>query len=201
MHSLLKRQLRRRFGDQFAIPQEWQEFIDAINDAYRAFDTDRGMLERSLELSSQELLQANSELRAIFQAIPDLLFRLDSEGTILDYEAGGTTHFVLRPAELLGKRIQDIPLKGVGDKFCAAIRRVQETSAIASIEYTLTIQEQRLFYEARLLPLLEDQIIVIIRNITERKRAENEIHQLNVKLEQRVIERTAQLEAQVTALQ
>ncbi len=80
MHSLLRRQLRRHFGDRFAIPAEWQRFIDAVDDAYRESDIDRGMLERSLELSSQELLQANSELRAIFQAIPDLLFRLDREG-------------------------------------------------------------------------------------------------------------------------
>ena len=121
MHSLLKRQLRRYFGDQFRIPKEWQEFIDAVNDAYRESDMDRGMLERSLELSSQELLQANSEVRAIFLAIPDLLFRLDSEGRILNYKAGATTDLLLDPKELLGKRIQDVPLKQVSEKFTEAI--------------------------------------------------------------------------------
>ncbi len=82
LHSLLKRQLRRCFGDRFRIPEEWQEFVGAVNAAYREFDADREMLERALDLSSQELLQANSEMHAIFQAIPDLLFRLDSKGLI-----------------------------------------------------------------------------------------------------------------------
>ncbi len=44
---------------------ELQGFIEMVNNAYNEFDIDRNMLERSLELSSQELLQANSEMRAI----------------------------------------------------------------------------------------------------------------------------------------
>ena len=87
MHSLLKRQLKRDFGDQFAIPAQWRPFIDRVNDAYLEFDADREMLEHSLELSSQELLDANSQMRAVFQAIPDLVFRLDHQGTILDIKA------------------------------------------------------------------------------------------------------------------
>jgi PAS domain S-box-containing protein len=183
MHSLLKRQLRRCFGDPFYLPEEWQEFVGAVNAAYREFDVDREMLERSLELSSQELLQANSEMRVIFQAIPDLLFRLDSRGTILDYKASGTTHFFLRPQELVGKRIQDIPLKDVSDKFREAVQQALETRSITSIEYSLTMRDQAYSYEARLLPLLEDQIIVIIRDITERKRAELEREKLIAELE------------------
>lgn len=69
MHSLLKRQLKRIFGDSFPGTEEWQTFVEAVNNAYREFDADRRMLERSLELSSNELLQANSEMRAIIQAL------------------------------------------------------------------------------------------------------------------------------------
>ena len=75
-HSLLRRQIKKVFGDAFTVPQEWRGFVEIVNNAYHEFDTDRNMLERSLELSSQELLQANSEMRAVFQAIPDLLQRV-----------------------------------------------------------------------------------------------------------------------------
>ncbi|MGD0037156.1 MAG: PAS domain-containing protein, partial [Bacteroidota bacterium] len=177
MHSLLKRQLRRYFGDQFRISGDWQEFINAVNDAYWESDMDRGMLERSLELSSQELLQANSEVRAIFLAIPDLLFRIDDEGRILNYKAGSTTDLFLDPKELLGKRIQDVPLKQVSEKFSEAIQQVHESKTIISIEYSLSIQDRPLFFEARLVPLPEDQIVVIIRNITERKRTEEALQE------------------------
>ena len=56
LHSLLRRQLRRHFGGSESIPAEWQGFLAVVDDAYRQFDEDRRMLERTLELSSQELL-------------------------------------------------------------------------------------------------------------------------------------------------
>ena len=69
MHSLLKCQLKRIFGDSLPRTEEWRAFVEAVNNAYREFDVDRRMLERSLDLSSTELLQANSEMRAIIQAL------------------------------------------------------------------------------------------------------------------------------------
>jgi PAS domain S-box-containing protein len=172
MHSLLKRQLKRHLGGLDSLPKEWQGFLDAANKAYWEFDADRSTLERSLDLSSQELLQANSEMRAVFQAFPDLFFRLDSEGMILDYKAGSTADLYLSPEKLIGKRIQDVPLENVGNKFQEAIRQVQKTNSLVSIEYSLRMEKREHFYEARLLPVLENQVIVIVRNITERKRAE-----------------------------
>src|SRR6516162_8431912 len=110
MHSLLKRQLKRCFGEGFVVPPEWREFLDAINDSYCEFDADRELVERSLELSSEELLQANPEPRAVFQAIPDLLFRVDRKGTILGFKAGATGDLLLQRHKLFGKHIQDIPV-------------------------------------------------------------------------------------------
>ena len=172
MHSLLRRQLKRFFGDQFRIPGQWEGFIGAINDAYREFDVDRKMLERSLDLSSQELLQANSEMRAVFQAFPDLLFRLDHQGTILSFKTGATKDLLLQPAKLFGKRIQDIPVKQVGKQFQEALQRAIQEKSVVNLEYSLILQGREYFYEARLAPLPEDQVVAIIRNITARKRVE-----------------------------
>ncbi len=68
-HNLLKRQIKKYFGDSFALTGQWKEFVDAVNNAYIKSDIDRGMLERSLDLSSQELLQANSEMRSLISLL------------------------------------------------------------------------------------------------------------------------------------
>ena len=66
--GLLARQLKRHFSADATFPEGWDNFLDAIEAAYVAADEDRAMLERSLELSSKELLSANEELRAASEA-------------------------------------------------------------------------------------------------------------------------------------
>ena len=63
MHKLLERQLRKHLGDAKALPPSLQAFLADVSAAYEAADADRAIVERSLELTSQELLQRNQALR------------------------------------------------------------------------------------------------------------------------------------------
>jgi PAS domain S-box-containing protein len=178
--SLLKRQLKRFFGDDFSIPAEWEGFIAAVDSAYKEFVVDRELMERSMELSSQELLEANSEIRAIFQAIPDRVFRLDHKGMILSVTAG--TGDDLPQQELLGRTIQACWLNQSSDEFTEVLRRVIDEKSMLVIEHSEGAQGLESFYEVRLVPLLQDQVVAIARNITKRKRAEAELEQMHKQL-------------------
>jgi PAS domain S-box-containing protein len=63
MHSLIRRQIKSYLKDTASLPEELQEFIKAVDKAYHENDADRLMLERAFDLSSQELMQVNDELR------------------------------------------------------------------------------------------------------------------------------------------
>ncbi len=65
MHALLRRQLKRLFGDVDRVPPDWQAFLAVVDQTYSEADADRGMVERSLELSSHEMLQLNAQMRAL----------------------------------------------------------------------------------------------------------------------------------------
>jgi two-component system cell cycle sensor histidine kinase/response regulator CckA len=172
-HSLLRRQLKKFFGSSEDIPELMNDFIEAVNDAYEEFDTDREMLERALDLSSQELIHANAEMRAIFLALPDTLFTVNKDGVILNCKASRVDDlFFLEETKMIGKRIQDLPSKETGSRLKEALLQVQETNSIVSIEYALPMQGKECFYEARMVPFLEDQTIIIVRNITGKKQGE-----------------------------
>ena len=143
--------------------------------AYREFDADRVMVERSLELSSLELLQANAEMRAMLQAFGDFFFRVDARGTILDCKDGVVSDFVLRPSGLVGERVQDVLVPEIGPRFEAAMQAVRATGGCAELEYALGVAKNPCHYEARILPLPEDHLMVIVHDVTARKRADAEL--------------------------
>ncbi|HZG42088.1 MAG TPA: hypothetical protein VEY93_03935, partial [Longimicrobium sp.] len=63
MHKLLLRQLRRHFGSP-DVPAELRGFVDAVNRAYEEAQGDRVLLERAMELTSQEMLERYRDLQA-----------------------------------------------------------------------------------------------------------------------------------------
>lgn len=63
MNKLLSRQLKNFFGSEIDVPKELSVFVQKISDTYDGFDQDRELTLRSLELSSQELLEANHKIR------------------------------------------------------------------------------------------------------------------------------------------
>jgi len=63
MHSLLQRQLRRFLSAPEDLPGEFRQLLQAIDEAYRNHDEDRQLIERSLELMSNELVEQNLQLR------------------------------------------------------------------------------------------------------------------------------------------
>ena len=174
-HPLVQRQLRKVVGPGEELSPGLAAFAAKVNEAYREFESDRVLLERSLELSSQELVQANSEMRVVIQTFPDLFLRLDADGTIRSCRASNDKDLLLAAPETIGRRIQDVPDPAAGRAFAAALEDVRRTRSSTSLEYTLVVRDVAQIYEARLLPIHAGQVLAIIRNITERKRAEAQL--------------------------
>jgi signal transduction histidine kinase/DNA-binding response OmpR family regulator len=85
MHRLLRRQLRKYLGVDDDVPDALSRFVGAVDAAYADFDSDRAMLERSLELSSKELSDARDQATAARRRLTDALESI-SEGFFL-YDA------------------------------------------------------------------------------------------------------------------
>lgn len=125
----------------------------------------------------EKLYHTTSELQAIFKALPDLYFKLANDGTILDYQAGKISDLYLPPEQFLGRKIHEVLPSNVSQTFVEAQSEVKENRNLVYREYSLQISDHLKYFEARLLPLLENQIIIIVRDITSRKQTEIMLHQ------------------------
>jgi len=126
-------------------------------------------------LSLQNLPDADQRLDALFQAFNDLLFVLDSDGTILDYKAGDASHLYTSPEKFLRRKMQDILPQDVGRMIADAIRDLHNEGKVIFIEYFLHTPSGGGWYEARLVPLSNGQSIVFVRDITKYKQSELKI--------------------------
>jgi diguanylate cyclase (GGDEF)-like protein/PAS domain S-box-containing protein len=172
MHRLLLRQIRKAFASPAEIPESVDPLLALVDRAYSQYDDDLDMLHRSLELSSGELVRRNAEMRAVFQAFPDTFLWVDEEGTVLDCRGGSDDVVTLVPGLVRGCRIWELPIT-CGQEKCAEIfAEFRSDREVRHVEYTVDLDGRELHYEARLLHLVEDVTLVILRNITARKRAE-----------------------------
>ena len=172
LHSLLRRQLRRCFGGEQDYPPQADSFVDAVNAAYRLADEDRARLERSLDLSSRELVARNEELRATLAAFPDIIYRLATDGVILDVSAGRVEDLHLPPRQLVGRKVQDGLPEPLGRALELALRRAALSGQPASLEYPLESPVGKKYWEARIARCGDGRLLMIARDITERVKAQ-----------------------------
>jgi len=123
----------------------------------------------------EQLQQTTSELSAVIDAFPDLFLRVSFDGTVLEGRAGRYAHHAIEHQQYLGRRLQDIFPGELAKKFHESVLSVCTGYAPQSLEYTLPSCKGVGSFEARIIPLSEKEVAVIMRDITESKRMEHEL--------------------------
>lgn len=142
-------------------------------------------LEQRVTERTSQLEEANQELQAIFSALPDMFFRMDGDGVILDYKKENIPNFLALPRDLTGRRLQDLLPDAAVEQFHEALTCVRLSKGMTSFEFIRVEEDSDRSFEVRLLPFRETEIIVLVRDITARRRAEEEIRFLNDDLQRR----------------
>ncbi|MGV8120208.1 MAG: response regulator [Candidatus Xenobiia bacterium LiM19] len=172
MNKLLARQLKKYMGEAAAPPEEFRLLLQAVSDSYDYYEEDRALIERSLEVSSRELSQANSDLRFVFRLFPDIFLKITPAGKIVDCNVEKSSFFFMDPSQLMGQMITEIVNEKIGALFEKALTSVKESRTKTVFDYSLTVKGEKRHYEASFMPLSEEWVIAFIKDITERKIAE-----------------------------
>lgn len=121
----------------------------------------------------------NSEMRykAILDAIPDLMFRLSRDGEYLDLKGDGA-NIVLPKEKIVGKNLQDVLPSDVVAISQEVIAKTLDSQKLQTCEYQLPTPLGIRDYEARLVVSGADEVLAIVRDITERKQTEANLQSL-----------------------
>ena len=192
LHRLLRRQVRRALEDPESLSGDGRKLLGLISEAYERFDQDRDELERSLESTSEELLEAKSDVRAAFERVItssiDGIFACDTAFNITVWNPGmelitGITKedAVRRPLLEVFPRLEET---GDHDSLKEALRR--EMTIAKESSYALGDGDRPVYFEIHFSPLrneMGDRVggVAFFRNITERKLVEQALQDLSIR--------------------
>ncbi|MCB9076395.1 MAG: GAF domain-containing protein [Anaerolineaceae bacterium] len=140
----------------------------------------REIVER--EKVDEALRQRESRTRALLSAIPDLMLNMSHDGTILDFEASRAGTYAA-PETLVGHKVQDIMPPYIGELAIKQIAQTLASGEMATVEYQLRSREGVLEdFETRMVVSGPDEVIGIVRNITDRKQAHAKLEESRTRL-------------------
>jgi len=116
--------------------------------------------------------QRTRELQRIIGAFPDLFFWTDGEGRVLDYHAGSEVDLTIPPEEFLGRRVIESLGGDAGHRLHLAIETCLREHRTVPTEFTLPRAAGRGYFEARIVPLAQDRVVGVVRDITSQRRLE-----------------------------
>jgi PAS domain S-box-containing protein len=111
--------------------------------------------------------------RALLQAMPDLMFRISRDGTYLAYNAPNERDLFIK--DVVGLTVWDRLPRNLAHRVLEAGRAALDSGEAQVIEYALDFGGQTRHYEGRFAASGEDEFLMIVREITERKRQQEEL--------------------------
>jgi len=131
---------------------------------------------KELEDTEIALQICSKRTQAVFNAVPDLMFQIDKDGVFKNYKTAKEELYI-PPEEFMRKSIHDIFPKELAKETMHFVERTIESGDMQIFEYQLQFEENLHYYEARMVISGENEVLAIIRDITEHKCTEGALQE------------------------
>jgi signal transduction histidine kinase len=144
------------------------------------------------KMAEDALKESLARNKSLLNAIPDLILRINKQGSILDCRRGAGFSKKVRPHELMGRNICDLPkrFKFVTDDLARQgmrhLLKVLESGEAQTLEHRIVGRHSTTYYEILVTMIREDEVLAIIRDITERRRLERQVLEISEREQQRI---------------
>ena len=147
------------------------EELEASNQALKAENIQRQQAEASLRGS----VATN---QAILNAVPDLLFCVNRQGIFSSFNTANASDFCLISiTECIGKSIDEVFAPEIAPIISDSIATTFLNNKLQIVVCQLPTRDRVYSYEVRSVVCQDSQVMVIVRDITQRKQAEEDIRQ------------------------
>jgi len=126
--------------------------------------------------AEEALKTSEAHQRALLQAIPDLFMRANREGVYLEFASIPNQHRIVgNVTDMRGTHVSDTLPPEVAKQRMEFIERALQTQSLQTYEQDLSTEGNIHIEEVRVVPYNDNEVLLIARDISERKQAENEL--------------------------
>jgi PAS domain S-box-containing protein len=165
----------RKNGDRISVELMAVQFTGADGQQY-IWSTVADITERLRKLRA--LRDSEAQTRALLAAIPDMMLRYNRQKAFVDYKPSESVAMLLPPEEFLGKNIYEVLPGFLADLTNEAIEVTLKTGQVQKIEYDLLVADEQRSYEARFMQCGADEVLCVVRDISDRRVAEAQLQAL-----------------------
>lgn len=132
-----------------------------------------------------ELEENKRRYKVLLEAIPDIFFVIDKDGTYEDFVIKESDLFKIEDANIIGSTIFEVGFPdNMADQIFSCIQTSIKTNSIETIEYQMNTPNGTFLFEMRLAKLNAHSVISIARDITRRKTAEFKLEKALIRAEE-----------------
>jgi formate hydrogenlyase transcriptional activator len=145
-------------------------------------------LETEVAARTSDLRHSENRVRAIVNALPDLLFVIDRDGRYVEIVTENPRLLFREAHDMLGRTFAEVLPRPTAELLLDTVRKTVDTGTNQTVEYALEVQSGARWFEGRTsllrsAPGSAPQVVFIARDITDRKRAD-ELESQNVYLQE-----------------
>lgn len=116
--------------------------------------------------------------RALLKLMPDIMYRVSKEGIFLDCQGGGSAPTYIPRLDIQGKTVKEILRADLADQLLFYIDKTLDSGQPQMLDIQYEQRGVLNFFETRLVISGPNEVLVIVRDVTQRKQDEEQIRYL-----------------------
>ena len=196
----LKYRIEETRGDEIGIlGNEFNNMAAAVDEKESKLRQLTAELEQKVIERTRALSESEERYRILAETSPDMIFVIDRNDCVQFVNERAASQFGKTPEQVTGKKRSELFPPAIAETQALNIQQVLKTGRMLSSESPITFPEGQIWLDTQLVALRNQvgeitSVMGISRDISERKHTEARILRLNSELEEKVAERTAELQ-------
>ncbi|MEM6755277.1 MAG: ATP-binding protein [Cyanobacteria bacterium P01_C01_bin.38] len=127
------------------------------------------------DLLEQKLRSSEKKVRAIFEAMSDIVLIIHADGNVLsnvEIIPTNYSHSDNRDVDLIGETVEQFFQEQSQLSWLEKVRQALKSVTTIHYDYSLIVEDNKFWFSASISPICETQVVWVARDISERKRAE-----------------------------